>query len=95
MGLFDFGLVSAPVCTSLVIWLALFNTLELLFLMPGRTRLQLIFVVVKVFGVGPYWMSKAPCSSFILLMLKKEKALLRNVMVGGVWNGFLLGRVRH
>ena len=25
---------------------------------------------------------------------ERDKALLRNVMVGGVWNGFLLGRVR-
>ena len=36
------------------------------------------------------------CSSLILLMLEKErdKALLRTIMVGGVWNGFLLSRVR-
>ena len=25
---------------------------------------------------------------------ERDKALLRGVMVGGVWNGFLLGRVR-
>ena len=25
---------------------------------------------------------------------ERDKALLRTVMVGGVWNGFLLGRVR-
>ena len=25
---------------------------------------------------------------------ERDKALLRSVMVGGVWNGFLLGRVR-
>ena len=35
------------------------------------------------------------CSSFILLMFEKEdKALLRTILVGGVWNGFLLGYVR-
>ena len=34
------------------------------------------------------------CSSLILLMLERDKALLRTIMVGGVWNGFLLGRVR-
>ena len=39
----------------------------------------------------------APCSSLILLMFEKEiKALLRSIMVGGVWNGFLLGKAgRH
>ena len=46
----------------------------------------------------------APCSSLILLMFKKDKALPRNIMVGvregegggsGVgWNGVLLGQVR-
>ena len=36
------------------------------------------------------------CSSLILLMFERgrDKALLRSVMVGGVWNGLLLGRVR-
>ena len=28
-------------------------------------------------------------------MLEKDKGLLRAIMVGGVWNGFLLGRVRN
>ena len=31
------------------------------------------------------------CSSLILLMFER---LLRSVMVGGVWNGLLIGRVR-
>ena len=26
---------------------------------------------------------------------ERDKALVRRVMVGGVWNGFLLGRVRE
>ena len=26
---------------------------------------------------------------------ERDKALLHSIMVGGVWNGFLLGRVRH
>ena len=26
---------------------------------------------------------------------ERDKGLLRSVMVGGVWNGFLLGRVRN
>ena len=37
----------------------------------------------------------ALCSSLTILMLgKRDKAFLRSVMVGGVWNGFLLSRVR-
>ena len=28
-------------------------------------------------------------------VLERDKALLRSVMAGGVWNGFLLGRVRR
>ena len=39
-------------------------------------------------------MCMALCSFLILLMPGRDKALLRSVMVGGVWNGFLLGRVR-
>ena len=27
-------------------------------------------------------------------VMERDEALLRSVMVGGVWNGFLLGRVR-
>ena len=26
---------------------------------------------------------------------ERDKGLLRSVMVGGVWNGFLLGRIRN
>ena len=34
------------------------------------------------------------CSSLILLMSERDKALLRAILVGGVWNGLLLSRVR-
>ena len=34
------------------------------------------------------------CSSLTLTMFGRDKALLRSILVGGVWNGFLLGRVR-
>ena len=37
-------------------------------------------------------MSMAPCSS--LNVRERDKALLRSIMMGGVWNGVLLGRVR-
>ena len=66
--------------------------------MLGATRFLLTFVVERVFVVGLCWMFMAPCSSLILLMLERErerdKALLRSIMVGGVWNGFLLCKVR-
>ena len=39
-------------------------------------------------------MCMALCSSLILHVRKRDKALLRSVMVGSDWNGFLLGRVR-
>ena len=52
-------------------------------------------MVGLVFGVVRCWMCMVLCSSLTLLMSGKEiKALLRSVMVSGVWNGFLLGRVR-
>ena len=40
-------------------------------------------------------MSMGLCSSLILLMFERGKALLRSIMVGAVWNGLLLGRVRE
>ena len=61
-----------PVCPCLVIWMALFNILRLLLLMPGGTRLQLIFVIGRVSGEGPCWMYMALCSSLTLLMIGKE-----------------------
>ena len=45
--------------------------------------------------VVPFWMFLAPCSSLTLAMFGREiKALLRGVLVGGVWNGFLLEKVK-
>ena len=57
---------------SLAIWLALFSTSRLPLLMLGVIRLQRIFVDARVFEVGLCFMSMAPCSSSILLMLEKE-----------------------
>ena len=50
----------------------LFSIFELLFLMPGKTRLRLIFVVVKVFGVAPCWIFGALCNFLTLLMFEIE-----------------------
>ena len=45
--------------------------------------------------MGLCWMSMAPCSSFDSSHVReREKALLRSIMVGGVWNGFFLNKVR-
>ena len=84
------------VCLYLVIWLALFSVLGLLFLMLGVKKSLLIFVAVRVFVVGLFLTFMVLCSSLLLLMFERErdKALLRAIMVGGVWNGFLLSRVR-
>ena len=57
----DLGLVYP----FLVAWLVLFSISRLLFLM-------LTFVAGRVFEVGLCWMSMAPCSSLILLMLERE-----------------------
>ena len=63
-------------------------------LMLGVIRLQLIFVGELVFGVVLFWMFMA-----LLQLLnsshvgERDEALLRSIMVGGVWNGFLLGRI--
>ena len=82
-------------CLCLVIDLALCSILRLLFFMPGAARLQLIFAVGSVSGGGPLL---DILGSLQLLdsahVRERDKALLRSVMVGGVWNGFLLGRVR-
>ena len=82
-------------CLCLVIWLALFSISRLLFLMLGRTRLQLIFAVERVVRCGPlldvFGSLQLLNSSHVR---ERDKALLRSVMVGGAWNGFLLRRVR-
>ena len=69
---------------------------KLLSLMLGGTRLQLIFVVGKVFGEGPLLYVHG---SLQLLnsshVREREKGLLRECYELGVCgNGFLLGRVK-
>ena len=63
--------------------------------MPGVIRLLLIFVSVRGFGVVLFLMFMVLCSSLILLMFEREIRLcFAPFLVGGVWNGFLLGYVR-
>ena len=64
--------------------------------MLGVTRMLLTFAAGRVFEVGLCWM----CHGSLQLLTsshvrERDKALLRGIMVGGVWNGFLLSRVRH
>ena len=65
--------------------------------MLGGTRSQLIFVACSREGFrgGPLL---DVFGSLQLLnsthVRERDKALLRSVVVSGVWNGFLLGRVR-
>ena len=63
------------VCPCLAIWLALFSTLELLFLMLGVVRLLLTFAAGRVFEVGLCWMSMALCSSLTLTTLEREREI--------------------
>ena len=49
---------------------------------------MLPFVSVWAFAGCP-WLLAAPFSSHVR---ERGKALLRSIMVGGVWNGFLLCR---
>ena len=64
--------------------------------MLGVTRLLLIFCGRKGFRGGPlldiHGSLQLLNSSHVR---ERDKALLRAIMVGGVWNGFLLGHVRR
>ena len=45
--------------------------------------------------VAFFWMCLVLCSCLTLPKVReRDKAQLRSVMVGGVWNGYLFGRVR-
>ena len=87
-----FGLV----CLCLEIWLALFSISRLLFLMLGVTKLLLNFVWSEGFRGGPLLDIHGSLQLLTSSHLReRDQALLRSVMVGNVWNGFLLGRVRN
>ena len=66
--------------------------------MLGVIRLLcLIFVSVRGFGVVPLLDvhgSLQLLNSSHVRERERDKALLRTILVGGVWNGFLLGYVR-
>ena len=81
-----------PVLSNLVGPIQFFFSLR--FSMFGGTRLLLTFVRGKGLEAVRFGILLVPCSSLILLTSETDKALLRGILVGGVWNGFLLGGVR-
>ena len=68
----------------------------LLSLKLGVIRLLLIFVSRKGFRGGPLLDVHGSLATpyFFSCSGERDKALLRANMVGGVWNGFLLGHIR-
>ena len=77
------------------IWLALFSITRLLLLMLGVIRVAVDLCCRKGFRGGPlldvHGSLQLLNSSHVR---ERDKALLRSIMVGSVWNGLLLGRVR-
>ena len=62
---------------------------------PGSIRSLLIFASVKGFGAvsGLTFMDLINYLSLPILR-ERDKMLLRAILSGGVWNGFLLGKVK-
>ena len=77
-------------CLFLAILLGLFSTVNLLFLMLGWTGLLQVFVLGRGSEVVIVGTLQLLTSSHVR-ETEREKALLRGVLLGGVWNGFLLG----
>ena len=63
-------------------------------LRPGGVRFRLSYVLGRAFVGALRWVLKVPCSSLTLTMFGRDKVLLRSVLVGGVWSGFLPGKVK-
>ena len=62
--------------------------------MVGKIKCLGSWVRSKVSGVASLTITGVLCTSLTLLMFGREmKALLRSITVGGVWSGFLLGKV--
>ena len=84
-----------PACPCFISWLGLIYISRLLFGRLGRQRSALTFAEGRDSGGGPML---DIAGSLQLLhaphVRERDKALLRSIMVGGVWNGFLLGHAR-
>ena len=80
---------------SCIIWLGLINISNLPFGTLGGSRSALICAEGKDSGEGP--MLDIACSFQLLhapRVRERDKPLLRSIMVGGVWDGFLLGHAK-
>ena len=76
---------------SFVILLVLFSIFGLLFLTLGGIRLLLIYALVGAFVVALCLIFLVHISFITPLMFReRDKALLRSIMVGAVWNGSCL-----
>ena len=83
------------VYSCLVTWLVLFSILRLLFLMPGGKKVAADLCGRKGFRGG----ALLDVHGSLQLLdssraRERDKALLRSIMVGCVWNSFLLGHIR-
>ena len=59
-----------------------------------RGRVSADLCVRKGFRGAPGWILMVHCSSLTLTTFGRDKALLRSILVGCVWNGFLLQKVK-
>ena len=71
-----------------------FRIFVLQFLVLGGMLFLRSFVLGRVFVVVLCLILMVLCSSLTLTMFGRDKTLLRSILVGGVWNGFLLGKVQ-
>ena len=63
--------------------------------MPGEIVTVLTSAGGKGFGVVHFWTILGPCSYLSSSDVRdRDKALLRGILSGGRWNGFLLGKVQ-
>ena len=82
-------------CLGLVIWLALFSILGLLFCLLGGVKVSADFCTGSGFRRGPLLDIRGSHQLLISSHVRERvKALLCSVTVGGVWNGFFPGKMR-
>ena len=80
------------VCLFSATLLALFSIFGLLYWRPGGIRYLQTCVLENSFGESPIFSGTLQLLNSIHVR-KRDEALLRSVLVGPVWNGFLLSKV--
>ena len=71
------------------------NIFRVLFLRPGSSKLMLSCRIRRVLGVRCSWISEDLYNFSPLPTCGKDKLLLRSILCGGVWNGFLLEKAEN